>query len=95
MKFIWIILGLIITGIKGMSVVTKNDSYHRWKADWGGFKAPEMDPHWARVGKEGRITHTLTNIIVEWNRLDAQRGAKFMMGLALLWMILAIVGWLV
>lgn len=44
-------------------------------ANWLGFKAPEMMPHWQRL-RERPSFHAFSNIWTEWTRLDPQRAWK-------------------
>ena len=90
-RIIVILLSFLINAGKGLLIpVGAHKTWDRWAPSWGGFRAPMMKAHWDRLRMEGWSMHNLTNIVVEWNRLDAQRGAKFMMGFAAVGWILAI-----
>lgn len=79
MKILWIVLGILISGYKGIKLLWNND---KGMADnWFGFKDAALDAAWSRVD-DSKSFHNLTNLIVEWNRLHAQRGAKVLSGVA-------------
>lgn len=66
--------------------------YGRW-----GFNDPRLDYVWdeQKTRPRGSIAHHLTDLIVEWVRLDAQRGAKLISALAVITFALGVgVGWL-
>lgn len=67
-------------------------TFGRW-----GFKDPDLDYVWEEQSTRprGGVSHHLTDLIVEWNRLDAQRGAKLLSALAVLTFAIGVgVGWL-
>lgn len=80
-----VFLGLLVCAYKGIKIPFGNDKGMR--DGWFGFKDSRLDSAWKRVHTD-RSMHNLTNLIVEWNRLDAQRGAKVFCGLILTGMVL-------
>lgn len=83
-----IFLGLLVCAYKGIKIPFFNDRGMR--DNWFGFKDTRLSSAWKRV-RDKRSKHNLTNLIVEWNRLDAQRGAKVFCGLILTGMVLVYV----
>ena len=57
-----------------------------------GFYGPEVDAALA-LYKQDKGFHTLKNIIVEWNKSDAQRGIKFIGFLVIVQLLVGLV-WL-
>ena len=47
-----------------------------------GFSDPKLDKAWNRLKGNEPLSHTSTNLIVEWVRLNAQRGSKGLCALA-------------
>ena len=91
---LWSILyGGFVTGYKGIKMALKlgyDADAFRMAEHHFGWTAAAMAPPWARL--KGSFTpHDLTNLIVEWNRTNAQRGAKLMLGMALTWFMVSLV----
>ena len=91
---LWSILcGGFVTGYKGVKLMLKirlGESDVLLTNDHFGWTAAAMDPHWERI--KGSFTmHDLTNLIVEWNRTNFQRGAKLMLGMTLTWFLVSLV----
>ena len=69
-------------------VPTIGDNDRERSADGLGWFSTSLDPAWRRAvlafrdGTERFWGHALTNVGVEWNRLDAQRGWKLLVGWA-------------
>ncbi len=97
-----ILAGLLVCMVKGLrwgTIGTPADKrthparvFGRW-----GFSDPRLDYVWAeqKTRPRGSIAHHLTDLIVEWVRLDAQRGAKLISAIAVITFALGVVvGWL-
>ena len=94
-KIFYISLSIIVTAWKGVMMISpKGEDSIRMAKDNYGWSSPKMDKPWERVCKS-MDSHTLTNLVVEWNRTDAQRGAKLMLGLGLItnmiWIIMFVI----
>ena len=90
---LWSILyGGFVTGVKGVKLVLRiryDADDIQMAAHHFGWTSVAMDPHWERI--KGSFTpHDLTNLVVEWNRTNAQRGAKLMLGMALAWLTVSL-----
>jgi hypothetical protein len=67
----WLLLVLI-------GALTKDKAPDRRRiANWLGFAAPEMVPHWQRLGAAlVELSHAFPNVWTEWTRADPQRAWK-------------------
>jgi len=82
------IAGMLICGVKGLLLPVllirpgeqdKEDMFD----NLFGLADPRMDRHWEKIGWS-RPAHWLTNVVVEWTRLNPQRGAKAFCALLLI-----------
>ncbi len=81
MRALTVILSGLVTAYKGVKLVKPHDAdSRRMSRNCYGWSSEAMSEPWRRVAF-ARTPHTLTNLMVEWNRSDAQRGAKLMLGL--------------
>jgi len=87
MRLLWIISGLYWCAVKGIKMFifgkVPADKSSMPRNDWG-WSDPAIDYVWEEQTTlpRGGKSHHRPDIIVEWNRLDAQRGAKLLCGLA-------------
>lgn len=75
-----------MAGLKGLKIFFDPYSPNGtdWRKDFYGWHDFRMDVHWDRVlySKE-KLSHTLTNLIVEWFEMDKEslrRGVKMLCG---------------
>lgn len=93
MRAIFCILGLLVCAYKGAKLPVAAMFHERERtmfAHWFGFSDPEIRYVFIniRAASWRDKPHHLTNLIVEWNRLDAQRGAKaFCALIAIPWLV--------
>ena len=91
-----VIGSVIAAGVKGLMIpfnpISPNGT--NWRKNWFGWTDPRMAPHWKRLGSAEPLSHTLTNLIVEWFEMDKEslrRGVKMTCGVILIqWLLLAI-----
>jgi len=93
---LFIIASFFVCGVKGTLIrlgIVNEDTKH-FKDEFFGFfsSAPKMVDAWARLQKNPFSTHNLTNLLVEWTRLDAQRSTKLYCGAILVFMVTTILG---
>ena len=91
-----ILAGLLVCMVKGLRwALFGIPADKRWTPEGGklsrkygrwGFRDPRLDYVWAeqKTRPRGNIAHHLTDLIVEWVRLDAQRGAKLISAIAVI-----------
>jgi len=93
-----ILEGMFWCAIKGVYAVTfrrPKRKKRRWMGNAFGWSGKMIDNKGRDIWKEqktrprGGRSHHLTDLIVEWNRLNPERGAKLMCGLILTGMVFA------
>lgn len=77
-KTYWIAMGLAVCAWKGLLILAGRGpaDTRRMYRNRFGWADPRLDCEWARFDDPARQRHDATNIVVEWVRLDPQRGAK-------------------
>lgn len=84
MKLQWVVEGLFWCTVKGVRAVFfhKPVSKRNWMKNLFGWQEEIIDSQGRDIWKEqvtlprGGKSHHRTDLIVEWNRLNSQRGAK-------------------
>lgn len=83
------LLGSLISGAKVFYQVSR---WKDWSKDFWGLDDARLDYILENLRREpGRFAHHLTDYAVEWNRLNAQRGAKTYCGIIFVCLLLLIV----
>lgn len=94
-RWVIVLLSIIVAGLKGLKIffdpVSPNGT--DWSENSYGWRDPRMSTPWQRVrsGNEP-LSHTLTNLIVEWFEMDKEslrRGVKMLSGaLVVSWLLI-------
>ncbi len=94
MRAIFCVLGFLVCAYKGVKLpfaALTHKRERRMFEHWFGFADYRLNYVYANIS-EARWRdkpHHLTDLIVEWNRLDAQRGAKAFSALGVIpWLII-------
>lgn len=87
LRLLLILGSVIVCGVKGLLLIRlpfipgRQNKEDMWDNCFG-IMDPRMEEHWDSFWEDPGI-HQMTNLLVEWNRLHAQRGAKALCALIL------------